>query len=588
MRKYMGWMALASGAAAALGTWSCGSSVKACEETGGCMEESDSSALDASPDSPLVQATLPDSAEAAVDDKKEGGADKKTADDATPETADVTPETADGSIESAPEGSTEASAKCTPGAAPANNGCITDASGVFVATVAKGGSDTAGTGSMEQPFATMTRALANLGTNPAIYVCGGGYIDQVTVNTPLSIYGGLTCAGGKWGYLAGAVAAVTGSSASFALQIAVTTGAVDLEDIEIDGATAAAGESSIAAWVKASSNVSLHRVKVVGGIGGAGANAGAATPNYTAATAPVGGAGTGDVALGTPILAALGGVNTCVDGTTSHGGVGGGSYQSPYTIIGTSGLPSYGTPDPVTSTGAAAPQPTNLVCGTTFPGSDGEGGGTAGADSASAGEWSLSASAWIPSVSGKGANGGSGQGGGGGNVNNGDSSGNGAGGGGSGGCGGAGGLGGTSGGASFGLLSIDSAVTLDQCTITSGLAGNGGNGSQGQAGQGPGAGGPGGWADTTCYGAQGGYGQGGGGGAGGSAGASVALAYVGTKPVYGSDTHIAAFGTAATPGAGGTAGASDPALLTGDPNLAAKGAHGAAIAPVAVMLLPTQ
>jgi hypothetical protein len=68
----------------------------------------------------------------------------------------------------------------------------------------------------------------------------------------------------------------------------------------------------------------------------------------------------------------------------------------------------------------------------------------------------------------------------------------------------------------------------------------------------------------------------------------VALAYVGTKPVYGSDTHIAAFGTAATPGAGGTAGASDPALLTGDPNLAAKGAHGAAIAPVAVMLLPTQ
>jgi len=557
------------------------------------MEESDSSTPDASADSPWVQATFPDSAGATVDDKKDGGTDKKTADDATPETADGSVESVpEGSTESAPEGSTEASAKCVPGAPPANNGCITDTSGVFVATVAKGGSDTAGTGSMTQPFATITRALANLGTSPAIYVCGGGYVDQITVTVPVSIYGGLTCAGGKWAYLASAVALETGSLASFALQIAVTTGAVDLEDMEIEGATAAAGESSIAAWVNASSNVSLHRVKVVGGIGGAGANAGGAAPNYTAATAPVGGAGTGDVALGTPILAAVGGVNTCVDGTTSHGGFGGGSSQSPYTGIGTSGLPSYGTlpfaPDPATNTGAAASSPANLVCATTFPGSDGEGGGKAGATAVAPGGWLLSASTWVPSSSGKGANGGPGQGGGGGNVNNGDSSGNGAGGGGAGGCGGAGGLAGTSGGASFALLSIDSTVTLDQCTITGGLAGNGGNGSEGQPGQGPGTGGPGGEFDTTCFGARGGYGQGGGGGAGGSAGPSAALAYVGTKPVYGSDTTIAAFDTAATPGTGGAAGASDSALPVGDANLAAKGAAGAATAPVALMLLPTQ
>ena len=59
------------------------------------------------------------------------------------------------------------------------------------------------------------------------------------MSAPVSIYGGLTCASGKWAYLARAVPVVTGTAPSFALQIAVSAGAVDAgSDIEVKGATA--------------------------------------------------------------------------------------------------------------------------------------------------------------------------------------------------------------------------------------------------------------------------------------------------------------------------------------------------------------
>ena len=261
MRRFMGWMALASGAVAC-GAWACGSGVKACEEgTKGCADSAD-----ASDDSPVVEAALPEAGDdSTTEDEQNGGSrdekDGSALDDSAAEEA-----TSEGPM---PDGG----AKCTPGASPAANGCITEKSGVFVATAAEGGSDTAGTGAMAYPFATITRALANSGTSTAIYVCAGSYVDQITVNAAIRIYGGLTCRGGKWAYQAGTVATVTGSSASFALQIAVPTGAVDVEDIQIDGAAAEAGGTSLAAWVNGSSNVTLHRVTVVGGVGGAAANA---------------------------------------------------------------------------------------------------------------------------------------------------------------------------------------------------------------------------------------------------------------------------------------------------------------------------
>jgi hypothetical protein len=556
MRRFMGWVALASGAVAG-GVWACGSSVKACEDTEECAHPSD--AVDGSSDGPLVQATLP-------------GADDAMANEEDGPASEVS--------------TTETGVNCTPGAPPAQNGCITDASGVFVATAAEGGSDTAGTGSMAQPYASITRALANLGPSMAIYICGGDYVDQVRISVPVSLYGGLACATGKWAYLASAVPVLTGSSASFALQIAVPTGAVDVEDMGFDGATAGAGESSIALWVNASSNVALHRVKVLGGSGGAGANGGAPTPNYTGATAPAGAVPASVIGVGS-----AGGAIICADGVTMSAG--GQGYTR--TVAGTNGVPSYATspfmPDPPANTGALSMR--GATPGT--PGSDGEGGGRAGVAAATAGAWSSSMSAWIPPVAENGAAGGPGQGGGGGGfidiavLSDGGEVTCTGGGGGAGGCGGAGGIAGTSGGGSFGLLSLDSTLTLDHCEIVGGTAGKGGDGGQGESGQGPGAGGTGASVGNPyCGGGAGGYGQGGGGGAGGAAGPSIALAYIGTLPTYGSDTQITAFPTAGTPGMPGMAGSCDPALLAGDPNIAANGAAGAATAPLGVMLLHEQ
>jgi len=93
---------------------------------------------------------------------------------------------------------------CTVGAPPAMNGCITDASGVFVSATTGSDAGTT-TGTMADPFATVSEALAKLGMATAIYVCEGAYKDQITVSGAISIYGGLTCAGGVWAY-AGATA----------------------------------------------------------------------------------------------------------------------------------------------------------------------------------------------------------------------------------------------------------------------------------------------------------------------------------------------------------------------------------------------
>ncbi len=609
MGRFMGLLALASGAIAG-GVWACGSPLQACE--GAACDD----AMDASGDIPLVKGVLPDSADQKRDSGKKDGEgttdakpdredagkvghedggradhetddeteDGNTSDDATPDSATMDSSTPDSSTSNCPTLDGSTSPACALGAPPAANGCVTDSSGLFVATAAEGGSDTTGKGSIAKPYATISNALAHLGSSTAIYVCGGKYTDQITISSPITIYGGMTCTCGTWSYLPSAVPVVAGSSASFVLKVAgVATGSVDVEDMEFDGATATAGASSIAAWVNASSNVALHRVKVVGGTGGVGASGGTPTPNYVGSTAPAGMLGlsyVGDTAL-TPVL---GGTITCGDTSYSTGGQGG-----VYNQYATGGVPTYVAPDPATNTGS--PRSSSLV-GTATSGSDGEGGGVGGIALSTTGQWSLSGSVWKPLVAGNGEAGGPGQGGGGGlwgvaqedggivECNGGS--------GGAGGCGGAGGLGGKNGSASFALLSISSTVTLDECTITAGVGGKGGNGGNGEAGQGPGPGGPG--PIPVCVAAAGGFGQGGGGGAGGAAGPSVALAYYGTEPTYGSDTKVAAAGPGGTPGTGGKGGTGDPALLLvtpSDANIAANGAMGATTVPIAVMLLPT-
>ncbi len=475
---------------------------------------------------------------------------------------------------------------CVPEAGPSDNGCITDTSGVFVATAADNGSDTTGNGSMEMPYATLSNALAaapnnTMLSNPTVfYVCGGAYTDQVIVSSAVTIYGGLTCAKGVWAHSgsASAVPVVTGTTDGFAVKVDGVTGVVDLEDLEIEGANAAPGDSTIALWANNATSVALHRVKVVGGTGGQGGNGadGTAKPNYVTSDAGVeGGAGASGFGAG------VGGLNSCVDGTMSQGGSGGAGGGSP--TGGQNGSIGYSTPDPIAATGAGSTA-TQCAVGTGgVAGSYGEDGGAPGTVASSAGSWSLSSAAWFSAVSAAGTNGGPGQGGGGGGGN----TGGGGGGGGAGGCGGAAAHGGASGGASFALLSLNSTVTLDDCTLVGGTGGAGGKGGNGQTGQAPGT--PGGGAGTLnagCSGGQGGYGQGGGGGAGGYGGPSAALAYVGTAPSDLSDagTSIAAAPAMAAAGGGGSGAAGGTVT---NPDNGKNGAPGAATPPVATLPLPT-
>jgi hypothetical protein len=462
---------------------------------------------------------------------------------------------------------------CTSGAPPSMNGCITASSGVFVSMT---GMDMAGYGTMSMPYASVTYALQHLTSTNTVYVCGGTYTDQITVGGAVSVYGGLTCAGGDWVYSASAVPVITAMNASFGVEIDAGSAAVDFEDIEVDGADAGAGGTTIAFWANSSTNVSLHRVKIVGATAGQGATGadGTASPNYTAASADAGADSSTNTGGG-------GGQNSCADGTTSQGGQGGGGGGAP--SGGQSGSTAYTTPYPSFATGTGG---TFIQCEASvggISGSYGENGGAAGSPPANPGTWSTSGSAWVPSVAGPGTNGGPGQGGGGGGGN----TGGGGGGGGAGGCGGAKGQGGTSGGASFALLSINSTVTLDHCTILGGTGGAGGNGGNGQDGQTPGApgNGTGGTGVAGCAGGTGGFGQGGGGGGGGAGGPSVAIAYVGTEPTDPSGkSTITAGTTTPTAASGGNAG--DGGTVS-NPDNGTAGDPGSTTAPVATLMLTT-
>jgi hypothetical protein len=120
----------------------------------------------------------------------------------------------DGSAEAEVEADTFT---CDPNQAPKDADCIiNDAYGVFVASPSSvdggiGGSDDAGTGSMALPFASIGKALLNLNGKSRVYICGGVYPEQVSIDGAhqASLYGGLTCTGTanglQWQY-SGAVA----------------------------------------------------------------------------------------------------------------------------------------------------------------------------------------------------------------------------------------------------------------------------------------------------------------------------------------------------------------------------------------------
>jgi hypothetical protein len=463
---------------------------------------------------------------------------------------------------------------CSPDASPAAGGCITG--GVFVSTT---GTDAPGAGTAGAPFATVSYALANLGTSTSVYVCGGTYTDQITIHTAVSLYGGMACSGGVWSYQPSSMVRIAGTSSSFVLKIDAQQATVDVEDLEFDGTAASLpGSSSVAVWVNATPNATLHRVSATGGPGAAGSPGFDVVSNYGTPTAATAGNANGG---------GSGGIVHCFDGSMSVGGAGGGP------ALASGGLPQYVSPIPIGINGAGGQS--QGACqgggGSGTPGSDGQG-GTGGPGVAPEtglpplGVFVLATSSWQPGAGSPGLAGSPGQGGGGGDLGSGGA----GGGGGAGGCGGAGGRGGGGGGASFALLAINSPILLDHCILQGGLGGAGGQGGDGQPGQPGAAPGPGG--APGCAGGAGGYGGGGGGGGGGAAGFSVGLAYVGMIPTLENGTLTGGALTPATFGTGGGGGSSDPG---GSSTAAAQGGHGGAgmassdvMLSLGQMLLPSQ
>jgi hypothetical protein len=466
------------------------------------------------------------------------------------------------------------SAACDLGGDPKGQPCLLDnAYGVFVAPKGPasaagdaGAPDAGADGSKDRPFATLGEALTQLGGRPRIFVCNGSYAEELSITTPVSVYGGLSCtpgpSGRTWAYV-GATSTVSSPSPRHVLSVSGVSGSgVTIEDVSFTSASATtAGGSSLAALV-ASSTVTLVRVTLTAGSGADGSPGadGSALPNYNG-LAPAGGDQSFVYSNGSyfAVAGGAGAVNQCTPYGMSAGGDGGLGCATG----GTGGSGGASPPAPTTPgrDGLSAVETTTDDAGTlvvvpiTDPGADGvagEGGAPAPAQSYGV----LTASGWAAAPGGDGAPGNPGQGGAGatdpryGNCALGFSLG--GGGGGAGGCGGSGGKGGGGGGGSIALAAVGSTVTLTDCLLVAAAAGAGGRGGAGQDGQAGAAGG-----DRSvslslhAAGAAGGNGAGGSGGAGGAGGISVGI-------LSKSSTVTATSGSTQT-GAAGAEGAAGPA-----------------------------
>lgn len=430
--------------------------------------------------------------------------------------------------------------------------CIDEGVGVFVDSNAAAG----GMGTRAAPFKSISDAVAgNSAGRPRIYVCEGSYSENV-VESNLDIYGGFTCAGGKWAYdgnKAGTTK-VTGANdgaMKFAALHLTATKSVQIADIEFaeDNAPANGGGSSIGAWVEGAGSVTFTNVTLSAGAGADAAPAGAAEDNSSDKDPT--GSSTNTAA------AATGKLCTCkAFGKTSAGG--GGAAGDPAGV----GTPGSGNPATVPSGifNGAGGQGFDSVAGHNCAnGNPGANGASRDAGVGAVAIGVLTVAGWVPGAGSPGLAGGPGQGGGGGGGDN--TGGNGGGGGGCGGCGGGGGTGGNGGGASFGLLVVDTGIKTTGGVFHSSAAGKGAAGGIGGVATMPGTKGTGG-----CNAGNGGNGAGGGGGGGGAGGASAAIAWRGSAPNNDPSTKLEFAAAAALHGAGGgggTAVGTGPGGLTG-------------------------
>ncbi len=458
----------------------------------------------------------------------------------------------------------------SPYAAPCNM------KGVFVSPLG----NNQNSGSKDKPVATIEKALTADNPTRRIYVCAPGagaglastdagdasaeadFTAAMALVSPLPdlhIWGGFDCA--SWTQTR--PTRIKTEPGKTPLTISGASGLI-IEGFDFEAADGAdLGQSSIAAFVQSSTNVTLRGVTLKAGKGHRGADGEAPSPNYSDA------AHAGGDASGTSGGAAC--ENTCVNkpsAVSSRGGRGG-SVQAADSGAdaggpepGEDGSPDLGaTSDPDGKGGTVSPSCNAHTGASAPPASGGNGARTYG---------SLTSSGWTPDDGAPGETGLPGQGGGGGAAAKTPQPGGGGGGGGGGcgGCGGTGGPAGKGGGSSIALVSLSSTITLEACTLSAAEAGAGGNGALGQDGQVGGLGGD--RAGGACSGGNGGNGGAGGLGGGGAGGLSVGIAYKGSRPSLVSTTPS----VSATPAPGGGSGSASDAGTQGDAGSDTKGIDG--------------
>lgn len=439
---------------------------------------------------------------------------------------------------------------CDAGSARDVSGIVRDECGLFVAP---GGT---GTGARAAPLGAIGDAVAaaRVQKKSAVFVCAGTYNESLTLagSEPIRIFGGLAC--DTWTH--GPQHAVT-IKAKTSQGVRVDGLTIALEDLTLDSPDATQPGSFSAALFARNAQVKAQRVTFRAGRGAAGAIGVTGNNHFPALDGEY-----------------QGKVCACPLFGKSVGGAPGTSGQSPQ-VGGRGGAEPLQTTPPETSVSSKGG---GVDCYPGYAGLPGRPapGGAAGLAPV------LVKEGWASAVGATGAHGfpGSGGGGAGGSTQT-EPIGNppigfrflSGGGGACGGCGGAGGGGGSGGGASLGIVSIDSTLTLGNSTIMASEGGAGGAGAVGQPGQGGGTG-----ATSVCSyiegrskGGDGGNGGAGGGGGGGAGGPSIGIAYIGTAPSLDNAsvtdevaTHPAIqIGRAGAGGAGGVNGAGIPSGAAG-------------------------
>lgn len=439
-------------------------------------------------------------------------------------------------------GSGDAGASGAAGAAPLpNDTCLPndplercvlrDDTGIYVDPT--NGDDRA-LGTRDAPLASAAKALliaSDLGK--PVYLCSAEYDELLeATDAAVALRGGYTCPGderGAWVYAAEERATIRPTAAGVVLEVRDVT-AFAVSDVDFYAANGVeAGESSVAAFVAASTGVTFTRVVLRAGKGMDGADA-VLEPFTLPAPESLNGNGADD----SPHVAKE---CACPAGDTTRGGA-----------AGVDAGPA-GSGEPVWE------RENGGEFGSCTEGANGGNGTNAPAIPPGAGAeilGTLLPDGWHPASGMDGEHGAPGQGGGG--AAGMPPTAEGTSGGGCGGCGGRGGPGGGGGGASMALLVLDSELSLRHVTLTAADAGRGGDGVAGQDGQ---AGGAAGTAQVNrCVGGQGGRGADGGSGGGGAGGVSAAVLMASSDVDWDSTTMLSA-GAAGEGGLGGVPGVND-------------------------------